>query len=44
MSDDNQRPTVLEIIGKVLLAGLGLIAITALAGVLVFGACALLMR
>ena len=44
MSDNKPRPSGLEILGKVLLIMVALAIGAALLGVLVVGACALLMR
>jgi len=44
VSNENQRPSALEIIGKVILILVALTVVTAFLGLLVFGACALLMR
>jgi hypothetical protein len=44
VSNENQRPSPLEIIGKVILVLVALAVATAVLGALVFGACALLMK
>ena len=44
MSDNNPRPTGLEILGKVLLIMVALAIGAALLGALVIGACALVMK
>lgn len=44
VSNENQRPSALEILGKVILIIVALTVATALLGLLVFGTCAMLMR
>lgn len=44
MSDDKQRPSAMEILGKVILVTVVLAVGASLLGGLVIGACALMMR